>query len=29
MPCHGEAHDAETEKSDFSHLCNPGVLPAH
>ena len=29
MSCHGETHDAETEKSDFSHLCNPGVLPAH
>src|SRR5581483_12277171 len=29
MSSHGKAHDAETEKSDFSHMCNPGVLPAH
>jgi hypothetical protein len=29
MSCHGETHDAETEKSDFSHMCNPGVRPAH
>jgi len=28
MPCHGETHNAETEKSDFSHVCDPGVLPA-
>jgi hypothetical protein len=24
MSCHGKAHDAETEKSDFSHVSNPG-----
>src|SRR4029077_19475270 len=29
MPCHGETHDAETEKSDFGHLCNPEISPAH
>ena len=23
MSCHGKTHDAETEKSDFSHVCNP------
>jgi hypothetical protein len=28
MSCHGETHDAETEKSDFSHVSNLGVLPA-
>ena len=28
MSCHGGAHNAETEKSDFSHVCNPEVLPA-
>jgi hypothetical protein len=28
MPCHGETHNAETEKSDFSHVCNLGVSPA-
>ena len=28
MACHGKTHHAETEKSDFSHVCNPGVLPA-
>jgi hypothetical protein len=28
MSCHGETHSAETEKSDFSHVCNLGVLPA-
>jgi len=25
MSCHGKTHHAETEKSDFSHVCNPGV----
>ena len=25
MSCHGETHNAETEKSDFGHVCNPGV----
>src|SRR5258708_6557666 len=28
MSCHREAHNAETEKSDFSHVCDLGVLPA-
>jgi hypothetical protein len=28
MSCHRETHHAETEKSDFSHVCNLGVLPA-
>jgi len=28
MSCHGKAHDAETEKSDFSHVYNLGVSPA-
>jgi hypothetical protein len=28
MSCHGETHNAETEKSDFSHVYNPGVSPA-
>ena len=28
MSCHGETHHAETEKSDFSHVCYLGVLPA-
>jgi hypothetical protein len=28
MSCHGETHYAETEKSDFSHVYNPGVSPA-
>jgi hypothetical protein len=28
MSCHGESHHAETEKSDFSHVCNPEVSPA-
>ena len=28
MSCHGETHNAETEKSDFSHVCNLGVSPA-
>jgi hypothetical protein len=28
MPCHGETHNAETEKSDFSHVSNLGVSPA-
>jgi hypothetical protein len=27
MSCHGETHNAETEKSDFSHVYNLG-LPA-
>jgi hypothetical protein len=26
MSCHGEAHNAETEKSDFGHVFNPGVF---
>ena len=29
MPCHGETHNAETEKSDFSHVCDPGVCRRH
>ena len=28
MSCHGETHYAETEKSDFSHVCYLEVLPA-
>jgi len=28
MSCHGKTHHAETEKSDFSHVYNPGVSPA-
>jgi len=28
MSRHRETHDAETEKSDFSHVYNLGVLPA-
>jgi hypothetical protein len=28
MSCHGETHHAETEKSDFSHVSNLGLLPA-
>ena len=28
MSCHRETHDAETEKSDFGHVCYLGVLPA-
>src|SRR5258706_16439069 len=28
MPCHGETHNSETEKSDFSHVCDPWGLPA-
>jgi hypothetical protein len=26
MSCHGETHNAETEKSDFGHVFNPGVF---
>jgi hypothetical protein len=28
MSCHGKTHDAETEESDFGHVCYLGVLPA-
>src|SRR5665213_128467 len=29
MPCHGETHNAETEKSDFGHVFNPGVFAGY